>query len=38
MKPQVVHAGFEVKSFPDAGVLAPARAIGEKLAKEPLPG
>lgn len=38
LKLKVVHGGFKVKVFPDAGELAVARASGENPAKEPFPG
>ena len=38
MKLKVVHEGFKVKYIPDAGELAVARALGEKLARENLKG
>jgi flavorubredoxin len=38
MKLKVVHDGFKVKYIPDPEELAAARALGEKLARENLPG
>jgi flavorubredoxin len=37
MKLKVVHEGFKVRYIPDAGELAAARTLGEKLAREHLP-
>ena len=38
MKLKVVHEGFRVKYIPEAEELAAARTLGEKLAREHLPG
>jgi flavorubredoxin len=38
MKLKVAHPGFQVKYIPDPAELVAARALGEKLARENLPG